>query len=366
MRNAAERVSMELIAQRLGVSAMTVSRALKSEIPPQRQDARALFRKIKDVAAEMGYRKSMAPRSMLTGRYDNICVLGSDYWRRNHMPQKRLFAMQEAAAVHGVSLLFNTISDEKLQDDDFIPEMLSNCRSDGLLVNYASGYPKRLEELFAKYRAPAIWLNSKHEADCVYPDDFNGARKAVEHLVSLGHKRIASWSEPKGRQPDEFTWAMHYSKIDRRDGYLTAMREAGLEALEMINPSPMNYDDYEKFLRPWLERPDRPTAIIAYAPPEATAVVQCAMKLGLRIPDDLSLISFHDSPDIFQFTTMLLPEELLGSLAVELLMRKIADPAQRLEPKALEVELYNPSLTCAPAPRDAKTGKASGKGKAVR
>lgn len=336
------RISMESIAERLGVSAMTVSRALGSKNPPLRKDAAELFQRIHRAATELGYRKSSAPRSMITGRYDSICILGSDHWRRNHMPTVRLLGMQDAADRYGVSLLFNRIADFRLQDPSFIPDMLSDWRSDGMLINYTSGYPERLEELLTRYRAPAVWMNSKHEADCIHPDDFGGARLATEHLVSLGHRRIAMWNHGC-----TVVSSYHYSVIDRFDGYRTVMLEAGLEPVEMLSPEPITYKDYHGFVTSYLEGAERPTAILTYGVSQAVAVQTAAARLNLRIPEDLSLICFHDEKDIFQFTTIFIPELDLGSRAVDLIMKKIEKPEERVAPVAIPMELYLPEITCA-------------------
>ena len=340
-------ISMELIAERLGVSAMTVSRALKAKEPPQRKSAAELFHKIRGTAAELGYRKSFAPRSMLTGRYDFIGILGSDRWRRNDMPHTRLVGLQKAASRHGVSLLFNRIADDKLQDPAFIPEIFSNWRSDGLLINYASGYPERLEQLLVHYRSPAIWMNSKHEADCVHPDDFGGARLAAAHLIGLGHKRIALWANT----PRVIASRFHYSLIDRSSGYRSIMQETGLEIREMKNEAPLRYRDFQAFVESFLSQPDRPTAILAYGIPQAVAVLRAAANMNLRIPEELSLICFHDEKNIFQVTTVFIPEMRLGIKAIDLIMKKIEKPEERLAPVALPMELYLPDITCAPPER---------------
>ncbi len=345
-----KRISMEKIAEKLGISAMSVSRALKAKEEPKRKDALELYLKVREAAVELGYRKSAAPRSMISGRYDTIAVLGSLEWRNNHMPQYRLFGLQDEAAKRKQSLLFNSISDEELADPAFIPDILSEWRSDGLLINYNTGYPERLDSLLQRYHVPAIWMNSRHEYDCIYPDDFNGARKAVEHLISLGHKRIGLWNHQIVRS------AVHYSVNARPEGFRTAMKAAGLQGIEICSEGRLSYIDYMPFISAHLAKKERPTAILLYSAPQYIAVLKAALKLGLRIPEDLSIVCFHDSKDSFQFTTVYIPEIQLGRKAVELIIKKIEKPAEKLEPCPLELELLNLELTCAPPPSE-KTQK---------
>jgi LacI family transcriptional regulator len=213
-------VSMEEISERLGVSAMTVSRTLNAKSPPTRADALKTYNQIRKLADELGYRKSTAPRAMLTGKYHAITVLGSTQWRKNHMPQTRLRGLQEASETHGLALNFARLDDESLICEDTIPKILQNFVSDGLLVNYVSGYPQSLDEILCRYRIPAIWMNSKHEYDCIYLDDLQGSKHATDYLLSLGHRRIGYWLLDSA----EYASDIHYGNEPQSENYLFRLR----------------------------------------------------------------------------------------------------------------------------------------------
>lgn len=339
-----KRVSMGEISERLGVSAMTVSRMLNAKSPPARADALKTYNQIRQLAYKLGYRKSAAPRAMITGKYHAITILGSTQWRKNHMPQTRLFGLQEAAGEHSLALNFSRLDDESLISEEMIPDILQNFVSDGLLVNYVSGYPKSLDEILRRYHIPAIWMNSKHTYDCIYLDDFAASQQATEYLLSLGHRRIGYWL----LESQDHVADIHYSTTDRHLGYVQAMKQASVPVMEMASKNKISYSDYGLFLDHWLRKKNRPTAIMTYNPPQAMAAMVAALRRGLRVPEDLSIMTFHDEPGIYQFTSMKIPEVGLGIQAIDLLVRKIAKPQKNLLSIALPLSLKLKSTTCAP------------------
>src|SRR5207248_2600873 len=124
------------------------------------------------------------------------------------------------------------------------------------------------------------------------PDDSRGGRMATEFLLRLGHERIA-YVDTDERENK------HYSKEDRRAGYEQAMISAGKTARVHLLPfhwqeaGQPTVDQRVESARTLLAREDRPTAVVAYELTEAITVVRAAYTLGLRIPEDLSLIQFH-------------------------------------------------------------------------
>jgi LacI family transcriptional regulator len=106
-------------------------------------------------------------------------------------------------------------------------------------------------------------------------------------------------------------------------------------------------------LRAWLSGPDRPTAIIAYEAVYAVPVFCAALSLGLQIPQDLSLLTFHDKPVTepgICISTMLIPAEEMGHTAVDMVLQKIASPEDDLSPQAVTFG-FEKGRTCAPPPQ---------------
>jgi LacI family transcriptional regulator len=168
-----------------------------------------------------------------------------------------------------------------------------------------------------------VWINTVLKADCVYPDDFNAGKRATEHLLQLGHRKIAFVQAADSN---------HYSVEQRCAGYTTAMQDARCQTSVVSRPSTSVTDNAIEPLRAWLSGPNRPTAIVAYEAVYAVPVFCAALSMGLRIPQDISLVTLHDKPVTepgICISTMLIPAEEMGKAAVDMVLQKIAKPDER-------------------------------------
>jgi LacI family transcriptional regulator, galactose operon repressor len=165
---------------------------------------------------------------------------------------------------------------------------------------------------------------------CVSAMHAAGAKAATEHLLDLGHTRIAAIGGAEG-------W---YANEERMNGYRAALASRGiLPDARLIRHSDWRIPSGEAAAEELLALPERPTAIFAFNDNVAIGALNAARKLGLRVPDDLSLVGFDDT---FQasivaprLTTVRQPLAELGRMGVSLLLRLIE--GQRLD--ALRVEL---------------------------
>jgi LacI family transcriptional regulator len=168
----------------------------------------------------------------------------------------------------------------------------------------------------------------------VYLNDFAASRAATEHLLNLGHRRIAFLA---------YSPSTHYSMQDRITGYQMALTSAG-EAPQIIQCDSLDRTsrrEWEEAVRQYLAGPNRPTALLAYGPQALRPAFVAALKLGLRIPEDLSLMVFDQNrfDELgLPVTTMLLPEYVMGQAAVKMLLTKIENPNQPLTPQVLTME----------------------------
>jgi DNA-binding LacI/PurR family transcriptional regulator len=140
-----------------------------------------------------------------------------------------------------------------------------------------------------------------------------GGRAATRHLLGLGHRRIAMVSGP-----DDVLCCRA-----RLDGYRAALESAGVPIdPDLIVRAGLNRDDGCVAARTLLDRPDRPTAIFAANDPQALGVYQAARALGLRIPEDLSVVGFDDLPVVAwvepPMTTVRQPLGEMAAAATEL------------------------------------------------
>ncbi|GGS29107.1 transcriptional regulator [Streptomyces humidus] len=118
--------------------------------------------------------------------------------------------------------------------------------------------------------------------------NWRGGQAATRHLVGLGHRRIAMISGPD-----------HPFCLARSAGYTSALTEAGLPVdPDLVVKTLLTRDDGCSAARDLLSRPDRPTAVFTANDMQALGVYQAARELGLRIPEDLSVVGFDDVPAV--------------------------------------------------------------------
>jgi len=330
---------------------MTVSAILNRRYTPRRKDAVQRAKRIRRIARELGYRPNAAARTMASGRFGAVALLMSaDVSGRSSLPGGLLRGLTSALDARGMYLAIADLPDERLTDERFVPKILREWMSDGLLINYNWQIPARMIEIIEDYKLPSVWLNCKREHDCVYPDDFDAARRLTSLLISRGHRRIAyaDFHHGFGSEPDE-----HYSKADRWSGYWAAMAEAGLTPMRIdTGDSPhRNRSTYEFWAAPaatCLSAQDRPTAVIGYSHDDLGAFALAARGLGLRVPDGLALATFGEGERVFihglQVPAAQLPEERVGRTAVERVLEKIESPLRTLVPVSVPFDLNERGL----------------------
>ncbi|MEM1213149.1 MAG: LacI family DNA-binding transcriptional regulator [Planctomycetota bacterium] len=317
-------VTLNDIAKAARVSTNTVSRALQADVAYRRPTFQKRAEHIRHLAEQMGYRPNASARAIRQGSFNALTLLMSTDPSRSELPKGMFYGIQAAASGHGLAVHLNIVDDAQLESESFVPDALRQWHSDGLLVNYHKDPPERLYELIQKYEVPAVWLNLDADSDCVRPDDFAVGQAAARQMIDLGHRRV--WYVGYSYKRDDF----HYSEIDRRDGYIAAMRDAGLQP-RAVDIYDRELGGLEWRLERWREvfdTPDAPTAVIAYGAIGLTVVLDAAARRGVRVPDDLSISTFSGSP-IFHagpVSTWLVPDYEVGRRGVEMLIRKITHP----------------------------------------
>lgn len=313
--------SQDSLAQVAGVTRLTIHRALTGQ-PGVGQATRQRIRRLAD---KYGYRPNAAARSTRTGRFGAVALLLGTRDGCSTLPPDLLNGIHDGLAAHDLNLMVVRLPDERLTDADYVPRILRETASDGLLIDYTHDIPLLMLDLIAQAKLPAVWINVKREHDCVHPDDFAAAKQATQRLLASGRRRVA-WADFSNLDPDH----RHYSAADRRAGYAAAMIDAGLTprfATE-LNPHQPGVDR-ECGAQAILSDPDRPDALVCYADTTAAAFIHAAQRLGINIPGELSLLSFDPSvsPLLYpRLSTMLLPSRAVGEQAVAMLQQRIHHP----------------------------------------
>ena len=340
--------TMQEIAEKASVSTMTVSRALRGTgaLRPETQ------LRVLAAAESLGYRANAAARAMATGRFNAVALLLDSEFGRDHLPPNLLYGVQAALERQQMQLTLAHMTDDQLTSDERVPMILKQIMADGLLINYKMGVPPKLTELITRHRIPSIWIESNRTTDCVCFDHIEGARRATEYLLAMGHRRVAFVDNHHDTPATDEPGRHHFSLADRRTGYRQAMSEAGFEPwlIHMGDRTPAA-SDRVAWSRTWLSKPasQRPTAVLTYVPATGLPVLWAALSLGLRVPEDLSLMTFggrHEANGL-PLTRMYLPEYEIGLAAVEMLLQKIERPRRPIPTRRLSISL-EPGQTCAP------------------
>jgi len=332
--------TMKQIAEHLGLSLPTVSQVLnnRGQLRPETR------KRVLKAAEKLGYRPNTAAKAISTGRFNCIALLLGADPLSGYLNRDMIEGIHDALAERNMHLNITKLPDQKLTDDGYVPKMLRESMADGMLINYKANIPPRMVELIEEDRLPAIWMYSKRPSDCVFNDNISGARQATEHLINLGHKRIAyiDYSYGQRRRVDP-----EYAVKDRHESYLATMNEAGLEPIEILG---CRDSDWLAASTRWLQAPNRPTAVITYFINKAWPVLLAAKSLGLSVPGDLSILSFSAQLpfDIgLPVTSMVFSGDELGRIAVEMVLEKIANPGKPVESRCTHFTLQ-PGATVGP------------------
>ena len=241
-----------------------------------------------------------------------------------------------------IHLNITKLPDEKLTDRGYVPKILRELMVDGLLINYTDHIPQQMLDLINKHGVPAIWINSKHQSDCIYPDDLDAGQRAAEHLLKLGHRRIAYVT---------YSGMGHYSGYDHMAGYQDAMRQAGLESrLFIFEGKGVKREDRSALAKQMLESPDPPPAIITERASTYLPTLFAAAAIGLQVPRDLSIVAFGrelENTGGVALTTLLNPLYETGQAAVGMLLKKIGNPKRLLPTRTLKYG-FAEGQSCAP------------------
>jgi LacI family transcriptional regulator len=332
------RPTLGLIAKEVGVHTSAVCRVLNGK-PTRVSAAKAAM--IVAAAKRLDYRPNTAAKAMVSGQFNCLAMLMSTNYERSYLPRELIEGVEQEASRRGMRFSIASFDDEQLITNGRLPAILKEHCCDGLLVNYQFAMPRQLSELLDVYSVPSVWINVKRESDSVFPDEFGGGAQVTEHLIGLGHRRIAYVSHV---WPSSMAGVPHYSLTDRRDGYCAAMRQAGLEPnIVLLERSSAAGSRIEQLLT----APDRPTAMVTYSQSLGDMVALAAAFHGMKVPRDLSLATIDLADADKAYTRSSQPFAEVGSRAVSMLMERVAKPWQKLPSRSI-AEPFVAGTTSAP------------------
>lgn len=313
-------VTLSMIAREVGVSVATVSLVLTGKTG-RFQAATATA--VQAAAVRLGYRPNSSARATRTGRFGCVALLHHSAGQRSHLPGRLLDGIAGALEQAGLRLALGTIDDSRLEQAEYLPHLLGELSADGLLINYHKNFPVQMQEALDRSQVPAVWINAEVPGMVVKPDDRACGRIATEHLLGLGHRRIAY-----ADFANDIVTGRHFSAIERRVGYSEAMRAVGLEPSCRGNPERLPHAGWRGLAAAWLAEPDPPTAVVCYSIGTGMHVLVAALaERRLRVPGDLSLVVIADDTTFannLPIDAVVLPWQQVGARAVDLLLVAIA------------------------------------------
>ena len=337
--------TLDDIARVAGVSRHTASRILNGKRLEKWPAKREQGDRIRRIAEEMGYRPNISSRTLVLGKFNCVGLLLSTREEHSPITQTMLNALDTGLMGRGQHLSVVHLPDQKLGDAKYVPGILREWLCDGLIINYHISVPPRMRKIIQDLKMPAVWMNSNFEKDSIYADEYGAASQAVQRLIDFGHRNIAYVDPAFFRQRRE--GLKHFSSDARRDGCMDAILGAGAEAAFVHDAEKGGMDTFLEALRSIMNPDNRPTGYVCASSDAARAVAETAATLRLRVPQDISCISFRgesvSGSGIWDDTAMVCPERELCSEAARLIIRKIAQPQVEIPSVKLNYSLHEGS-----------------------
>ncbi|UCF78914.1 MAG: LacI family DNA-binding transcriptional regulator [Candidatus Eiseniibacteriota bacterium] len=320
------------IARLSGFSRSTVSLVLNGDprIAPSTR------RRIWDVIERVGYQPNCMARSLARKRSMIVAVvvprvsarIFSDYYFSESMS-----GINETLTANGYRMIIQMVTENFLKTGMHL-RLFRERQIDGMLLVGTLDTDDYVEEVFESGNTAVLVNSWRPGYSCVVADNFEGARRVVDHLASMGHRRIGYISGL-----DSTTVGLR-----RSEGYKQGLADCGLESVEEC----VGYGDFSEqsgyeAARQILSSAERPTAIFAGNDMMAIGCVECAREMGISVPGQLAVVGADDIALSSYFrpklTTLRQPMFDIGCLATELLLGKLSGTSEWPVEKVVPTEL---------------------------
>ena len=313
-------VTIKHVAADAGVSLQTVSRVINNEpnVRPVLKD------RVQASIDKLGYVPSIAAQRMSGSRSYLILALNDRErtiadWRARQgtdWVDQMLFGGMLKCAEHGYRMIFELVDTHNDHVERELLGAIAALQPDGIILTPPHSDNPQIVAFLGGQNIPFVRIGSKQSGAGipVSMDDEGSAKMATRYLIEHGHARIGF-----------IAGSAEYNLSGWRiDGWKAVMAEASLPEADLLEEGDFSYSSGQRAARRLLTAADRPTAIIASNDQMALATLEVARSLGLRVPEDLSLISFDNTP-LMRFTQPPLtaidqPIAATASKAVELII----------------------------------------------
>ena len=272
------------VAKRANVGVGTVSRVLNNN-PAVSEATRE---KVLTAIEELAYTPNPIARQLSIGRTLTIGIILPYLTLPSYI--ERLRGVQNFMADSEYDLMIFSI-DNLAQRNAYFQNLSRKSRVDGMLI---VSLPPDDEEAayFTKSRIPTVLIDAEHPAlCCIVADDIEGGRIATSHLIEIGHTKIAFVSH-------YLTSPFHPSMKRRYQGYREALNNAGIPYTPVyLKEGDRNRESAREMAKELLQLDEPPTAIFASSDTHAIGVLDAAHEIGIKVPEELSVIGYDNIRD---------------------------------------------------------------------
>ena len=307
----------------------TVSRVLNDH-PSVREVTR---QRVLAAIADLDYSPNPVARRLSLGKTLTVAVIVPFFTRPSFIG--RLRGIEYALADSEYDLIIFNV-ETTARRDAYFHSVPRRERADGLLIISLSPRDAEVDH-FLQTGVPTVLVDAYHpRLSRTVIADVDGGRMATQHLIDLGHRKIgyvSDWLD----NPFNFV-----SSRERCEGYRQALAQADIHFRpEYHCQGEYGRKEAREMALNLLSLPDRPTAVFAASDTLAIGVMEAARDVGLRVPDDLSVIGYDDIEisEYLHLTTIRQPLFVSGVEGVELLFESIATPSSAPRQVILPVEL---------------------------
>ncbi len=312
-------ITMEAVAAAAGVSTTTVSHVINKTRKVHPDTERAVLEAIERV----GYSPNRLARALAGAPTSTVGVAISAL--SNHYFAAVVHAIEAECASNGLMMLLADTHD----DPDYelkVVQALRDRRVDGILIAPSADPQQRALHYLREYAVPTVLVDRLVPAgfDQIAVEGRDAARTLGLHLLELGHRRIGFIAGAAGLSTTQ----------ERLEGYRLALETARIDFdADLVMSGGSKIEPACEAVRRLLALDKRPTAFVTGNNLMTIGAMRALREAKLRVPDDISLVGFDDFDwaDVFapRLTVMAQPVEELGTRAVRLLMRRIANPNAR-------------------------------------
>jgi DNA-binding LacI/PurR family transcriptional regulator len=312
------------VARRAGVSQSAVSRVFT----PGASVSKKTADKVRASAEELGYRPNVLARSLITGKSKIIGLIVA--YLDNQFYPDALERLSKALQDKGYHLLV-FISQSTGGNVDQVVDELMDYRVDGI-ITASVGMSDQITSRCEEAGIPIVLFNRGQDDErlsSVTSANFDGGRQIAEFLVAAGHRQIAHIAG----------WTGASTGRDRRDGFLSGLAAVGIEPVSVLDGN-FRRKDAAEAASVMFEDGGNPDAIFVGNDHMACAVMdELRGKLGLRVPEDVSVVGYDDVPlaawGAYELTTWRQPSNRMVEATVELLLDRIGDPSRKPEKREI-------------------------------